>query len=93
VVDEPDPAAPGEPEFAYLGVVDPVDSPTRIIGVIRSRSVDGHPQHDIFTRSSGWEATTLPWEHRLGRTEVDLVDITPAAAHAFVERVAAGEQG
>ena len=108
MVVEPGPAADGtwdssttpcsatagaEPEFSYLRVVDPVSPDAYIKGVVRHRVVEGHPRYEIFTRSSGWKNTVVPWEHELGRAEVDLADISPAAAHALVERIEAHDVG
>lgn len=58
-------------------------------GLFRRSVVDGYAVDEMFTRRLQWEPTTYLREYEFGHNDVDHVEITPAEAHAFVERLTA----
>jgi hypothetical protein len=79
-------------DFVYFGMITPGRTPASPAGVVRRHVVDGHPVDEAFTRRLTWEPTLALRDRELGRSEADYVEITPAEAVAFVERVTTARQ-
>jgi hypothetical protein len=82
----------GPASVVYLGTITPGRTRANPAGVVRRQVVDGYPVDETFTRGLIWEPTTALREQELGRSEADHVEITPAEAAAFVERITAAQR-
>lgn len=79
------------PDAVYFGLVPPGRTRANPAGVVRRIVVDGVPRDEAFTRGLRWEPSTALYARDFGHSDTDYVAITPEEAHAFVDRIMAGQ--
>lgn len=79
----------GRPPSVYYGTIPPGRTRANPAGVVRRSVVDGRPLDEAFTRNLTWERTTALLEHEFGHNDLDYVEISPAEAETFVQRITA----
>lgn len=82
-------ASGAEPETSvrYLGILEPPI--TRIVGIVRTRTIGESSIDEVFNRNLAWKSTELLLWDKLGHNDSELVEMTHSEAAEFIRRMRA----